>query len=126
MGEVNRMTRRTFLPVLGSAAVALRAQEPAKPKGRLKQGVTAGVFRGKQMSLDDMCREAANLGIYGFDLVKPQDWPILKSMDWCRPRCRHRSAEQFLMASTRQKITTGLKKHCAKELIWLRRRVARM
>lgn len=28
--------------------------------------------------MDDMCREAANLGIYGFDLVKPEDWPILK------------------------------------------------
>jgi hydroxypyruvate isomerase len=71
------MTRRSFLPVLAGAA-ALSAQEPAKRKGRLKQGVTAGVFRGKQMSMDDMCREAANLGIYGFDLVKPEDWPILK------------------------------------------------
>jgi len=74
------------MPVLGSAAVALKAQdsakEPAKRKGRLKQGVTAGVFRGKQLSMptsmDEMCREAANLGIYGFDLVKPEDWPILK------------------------------------------------
>jgi hydroxypyruvate isomerase len=76
------MTRRTFLPVLGSAALALNAQDSpqqaAKPKGRLKQGVTQGVFRGKQMSLDDMCREAAKLGIYGFDLIKPEDWPTLK------------------------------------------------
>jgi hydroxypyruvate isomerase len=76
------MKRRSFLPAMASAAITLAAQDstlaPAKRKGRLKQGVTAGVFRGRQMSMDDMCREAANLGIYGFDLVKPEDWPILK------------------------------------------------
>lgn len=47
-------------------------------KGRLKQSVTAGVFRGHSMSLDEMCRAAADAGIYGFDLVKPEDWPVLK------------------------------------------------
>jgi hydroxypyruvate isomerase len=76
------MTRRTFLPALASAPALLNAQDSpqraAKPKGRLKQGVTAGVFKGKQMSMDEMCRAAANLGIYGFDLVKPVDWPILQ------------------------------------------------
>jgi hydroxypyruvate isomerase len=30
------------------------------------------------MSLDDMCREAARLGIFGFDLIDPQDWLTLK------------------------------------------------
>ena len=49
-----------------------------KPKGRLKQGVTQGVFRGTKMTLDEMCREAAKLGIYGFDLINPKDWPTLK------------------------------------------------
>jgi len=76
------MTRRTFLPALAAPAL-LNAHDSAKSttksKGRLKQGVTAGVFKGKQMSMDDMCRAAANLGIYGFDLVKPADWPILKT-----------------------------------------------
>lgn len=73
------MTRRGFLPVLAGAAVLLRAQDaPVKRKGRLKQGVTQGVFRGSQMTLDDMCRESAKLGIYGFDLIKPEDWPTLK------------------------------------------------
>jgi hydroxypyruvate isomerase len=67
------MTRRTFLPSLAGVPAAL-----ALAKGRLKQSVTAGVFRGSNMTLDDMCRESANLGIYGFDLVKPEDWPILK------------------------------------------------
>jgi len=68
------MTRRTFLPVL--AAPALASAAPAT--GRLKQGATMGVFRGAQMTLDDMCREAARQGIYGFDLIKPEDWPTLK------------------------------------------------
>ncbi len=70
------------MPALASAGMALAAQTPAdqprKTTGRLKQGVTGGVFRGSNMSLDDMCRESAKLGIYGFDLVKPQDWPTLK------------------------------------------------
>jgi hydroxypyruvate isomerase len=29
------------------------------------------------MTLDDMAREAARRGIYGFDLIGPNDWPIL-------------------------------------------------
>ena len=71
------MTRRTFLPALAASAMAANAHA-APSKGRLKQSVTAGVFRGSKMTLDDMCREAAKLGIYGFDLVKPEDWPTLK------------------------------------------------
>ncbi len=35
------------------------------------------------MSMDDMCREAAKLGIYGFDLVKPEDWPTLEEIWYC-------------------------------------------
>jgi hydroxypyruvate isomerase len=70
--------RRDFLPAL-AAPLALSAQtpEPVKRKGRIKQGVTRGVF-GRGMSLDDCCREAARLGIKGFDLIGPQDWPTLK------------------------------------------------
>jgi len=30
------------------------------------------------MTLEDMCRESARLGIYGFDLIGPPDWPTLK------------------------------------------------
>jgi hydroxypyruvate isomerase len=71
------MTRRSFLPALGASAAAATAVTPPKER-KLKQSVTAGVFRGSQMTLDDMCREAAKLGVYGFDLVKPEDWPTLK------------------------------------------------
>ncbi len=76
------MTRRTFLPVLASASAlvpgALPQSNQNAPKGRLKQSVTRGVFRGREMTLDDMCRESARLGIYGFDLIAPKDWPTLK------------------------------------------------
>jgi hydroxypyruvate isomerase len=50
---------------------------PAARKGRIKQGVTMGVF-GRGAVLEDACREAARLGIKGFDLRGPADWPTLK------------------------------------------------
>jgi hydroxypyruvate isomerase len=83
------MERRTFLGALGapllvvgaSAQAPPQAAAPATPaprKGRLKQGVTRGVFARTGLSLDDMCREAAKLGIEAFDLIGPADWPTLK------------------------------------------------
>ena len=36
-----------------------------------------GVF-ARGTSLDDACREAARLGIKGFDLIGPNDWPTLR------------------------------------------------
>jgi hydroxypyruvate isomerase len=70
--------RRDFLPALAAPlALSAQAQEPVKRKGRIKQGVTRGVF-ARGTSMDDCCREAARLGIKGFDLIGPQDWPTLK------------------------------------------------
>ena len=74
------MRRREFLAALAAPAiVSTQTPTPAAPsrKGRLKQGVTRGVF-GRGASLDDSCREAAKLGIKGFDLIGPADWPTLK------------------------------------------------
>jgi hydroxypyruvate isomerase len=71
------MRRREFLPVLAvAAAPGLPAQGPAR-KGRIRQGVTRGVF-AREASLEDCCREAARLGIQGFDLIGPADWPTLR------------------------------------------------
>ncbi len=80
------MRRREFLGAVTASLVAGRTAAPgaqATPpslqlrKGRIKQGVTRGVFlRGTP--LDDCCREAARLGIKGFDLIGPADWPTLK------------------------------------------------
>jgi hydroxypyruvate isomerase len=71
------MRRRDFIPALAAPLALAQSPEPVKRKGRIKQGVTRGVF-ARGMSLDDCCREAAKLGIKGFDLIGPQDWPTLK------------------------------------------------
>src|SRR3954453_495756 len=74
-----QMRRRDFLPALAAPFAMAQAQEPqpVKLKGHMKQGVTRGVF-GRGMSLEDSCREAAKLGITGYDLIGPPDWPTLK------------------------------------------------
>jgi hydroxypyruvate isomerase len=77
------MRRREFIPVLAAPLVlsselsADTVGSSAKLKGRIHQGITKGVFPGT-MSVEDMCREAAKLGIVGFDFAAPQDWPTLK------------------------------------------------
>jgi len=81
------MERRAFLGaraaprVVGTVADAWSQEPSAKPaprKGRLKQGVTGGVFARAGLSFEDQCREATKLGIEGFDLRGPNDWPTLK------------------------------------------------
>lgn len=74
------MTRRSFVPALTGASLALAAAQDAAPKrrpGKLKQAVCPGVF-GRQMSFEDRARHTARLGLYGIDLVGPKDWPTLK------------------------------------------------
>ncbi len=101
------MRRRDFLPAVLAPVVLAQAQQPAVPppggasgrggrgqrapgplppssvepaprKGRIKQGVTAGVFGGLG-TLEEQCREASRLGIKGYDLRNtPADWAILK------------------------------------------------
>jgi hydroxypyruvate isomerase len=74
------MLRREFVTAaaLVGAATAATAQTEATPrKGRLKQCVTGFPFDPK-MSFEDRCREAAQLGCVGYDLVGPKDWPTLK------------------------------------------------
>jgi len=78
------MRRREFL---GAVAVSLaagrgaasREQDTSAPKlkGRIKQGITRGVF-ARGTSIEDCCKQAAPLGIKGFDLIGPADWPTLK------------------------------------------------
>ena len=47
-------------------------------KGRIKQGVCRGVFRGANLDREGECREAAHQGAYGIDLVGPEAFPLLK------------------------------------------------
>jgi len=80
-----RMRRREFLGAVASSLVVARPSaspasqntSPVPRKGRIKQGVTRGVF-ARGATMDDMCRDAARLGIKGFDLIGPADWPTLK------------------------------------------------
>jgi len=71
------MRRREFLPALAVSTAAAQSQTPVSPSGRLKQCVTRGVF-GRGLSLEDTCRAAARAGAKGYDLIGPNDWPMLK------------------------------------------------
>lgn len=86
------MRRRSFLsavtvgaPLALSASLATAQTDAPENwsigrKGRIKQGVTQGVFgRGSGANLELCCREAARLGIKGYDFFDdPTDWPLLK------------------------------------------------
>ncbi len=72
------MQRRTFLSTVASAGALAAAADRVERKGRLRQAVCRGVFRGSNLDLDGMAREAARLGAKGFDLIGPQDFPILR------------------------------------------------
>jgi len=76
------MRRRDFLPAAAAGAGALAGrmalgQDAVQRKGRLKQGVTGGVF-GRGMPFEEQCKNAARLGAKGFDLIGPDRWPVLK------------------------------------------------
>ena len=76
------MTRRSFgafLPAIAGIGGGLSSAQgqTVQRKGRLKQAVTRGCF-GKGMPFEDMCRHAARLGVKGFDLVGPAEFPMLK------------------------------------------------
>jgi hydroxypyruvate isomerase len=87
------MNRREALAMLAAAtgtiaAPAYAQQAPAagagaQPrvarKGRIKQGLWRTNFGADpKLTFDDMCREAARLGCYGFDLIAPAEWPTLR------------------------------------------------
>jgi hydroxypyruvate isomerase len=77
------MRRRDFVAIAAVAGASnvsgqlASAQSSVLRKGRLKQTVMTTVFDPK-MSLDEMCRHAAELGVKGIDTVPPETWPTLK------------------------------------------------
>jgi hydroxypyruvate isomerase len=68
------MRRRDFFA--GSAALALASEASAQRKGRLRQGVTRGVFGARRVS--KIAAAPPRRGIQGFDLIGPADWPLLR------------------------------------------------
>lgn len=69
------MNRRAFVLTTASAGVTACARP--KSGGRLKQSVSKWCF-DKWWSLDQLCRNAAELGLAGVDLATPEDWPTIR------------------------------------------------
>jgi hydroxypyruvate isomerase len=82
--DSSAMARRHFLSLLGGittfsiVGAAVPSARAEARKGRLKQGVCMGVFKGVDLDLDGKCREAARLGARGIDLVGPEAFSTLK------------------------------------------------
>ena len=76
--------RRQFLTLLGGVTafsilgVAASTARAGTRKGRIKQGVCLGVFKGSELDLEGECREAARLGAHGIDLVGSEAFHLLK------------------------------------------------
>jgi hydroxypyruvate isomerase len=78
------MQRRSFLNSIVGAGVAaagapvVGGAQQVRRTGRLNQAVCSGVFRGSDLDMEGMCREAARLGVKGFDLRGPEYFEVIK------------------------------------------------
>jgi hydroxypyruvate isomerase len=71
------VTRRSAVMLTAAIAGGAEAAPPPAPAaGRLKQSAARWCYRN--ISLDDLCRQAAEIGLSGIDLVDPPDWPTIK------------------------------------------------
>ena len=70
------MTRRSALITGGLAFAAMQRGVHAATAGRLKQSAARWCY--SKISIDDLCRQSAEMGLSGIDLVEPDDWPVLK------------------------------------------------
>ena len=76
------ITRRTALggmtaTAAGLLAVEVKAEdEPTKRKGRLKQSVCRWCYGG--MKMEDLCKNAAQMGIVSVELLGEKEWEIAK------------------------------------------------
>ncbi len=107
------MKRRTLLRRLvafPATAAVLRPQAPSR-KGRIRQAATRGCF-GKGMSLEEICREAARLGLKGLDLIRPEDWPTLNKyglIPTMAPAGGHSLADGINRREAHDKIEPGFR-----------------
>ncbi|HSU58249.1 MAG TPA: sugar phosphate isomerase/epimerase family protein [Bryobacteraceae bacterium] len=72
--------RRAVKSMAGAVALSLaaRGQLGAQTNsGRLKQGVSYWTYE-KWFTLDDLCKEAANIGLKGIDLVTPDQYSVVQ------------------------------------------------
>jgi len=72
------MTRRSAFKTSAGLALAAAAggAAAAAPAGRLKQSAARWCYN--KIPLDDFCRQAAEVGVNGIDLVEPADWPTIR------------------------------------------------
>jgi hydroxypyruvate isomerase len=69
------MTRRSAITL--SAVAAAMPELPAAPSaGRLKQSLARWCYA--RIPLDDLCRQAADMGCVGIDLIDAPDWPTAR------------------------------------------------
>jgi hydroxypyruvate isomerase len=61
---------------VGLALAAQARRGAAAPAGRLKQSAARWCY--SKISLDDLCRQAAEMGLSGIDLVDAPDWPTVR------------------------------------------------
>jgi hydroxypyruvate isomerase len=63
--------------VAAGIAFSTAAREAsAAPAGRLKQSVARWCY--SKIPMEDFCRQCAEIGISGVDLVEPDDWPVIR------------------------------------------------
>lgn len=85
------MERRTFFAGAAALVAGAPLAEPGmaqggsrtapfpRRKGRLKQGLwKINWGNGSTVPFDEMCTVAARMGAYGFDVIPPRDWAILR------------------------------------------------
>lgn len=70
------VTRRHALQAAASLALATQLRAAPGSAGRLKQSAARWCYA--KIPLDDLCRQAAEMGLSGIDLVDQEDWPTLK------------------------------------------------
>ena len=69
------MTRRSALLFGGSLALAPLAPPAKAAAGRLKQSAARWCY--SKISIDDLCRQGAEIGLNGIDLIDEKDWPTV-------------------------------------------------
>jgi hydroxypyruvate isomerase len=81
------MQRRQFFEAAAAAAIAVSTPgiatsalaQAAPAKRRIKQGLWRINFgANSKLSFDEECAIAARLGLKGFDVIPPADWPVLR------------------------------------------------
>src|SRR5579864_6606387 len=70
------MKRRSILMAAGAAPLAFMDNAQAETPGRLKQSAARWCYA--KISLDDLCKNGAHIGLKGIDLVSHDEWPTLQ------------------------------------------------